>query len=109
MVSVQPGVMRAVGRRPFPGLERRRVVRGLGKGSGAYPGGFPKKKNRPQNRMLRRRFHCVLGGDGGDGGESLSQKDLSTTKRVGYRCITAIFGAKATAIEILVPIFTRFV
>ena len=45
----------------------------------------------------------------GVGVESLSQKDLSTTKRVGCRCITAIFGAKATAIEILVPMFTRFV
>ena len=45
----------------------------------------------------------------GDGAESLSQKDLSTTKCVGCRCITAIFGVKATAIEILVPMFTRFV
>ena len=45
----------------------------------------------------------------GVGVESLSQKDLSATKRVGCRCITAIFGAKVTAIEILVPMFTRFV
>ena len=46
---------------------------------------------------------------GGDGGESLSQKDLATTNRVDWRCITAIFAAKAAVMEILVPMFTRFV
>jgi len=66
VVSVQPGEMRGGGRRPFPGLERRRVVRGPGKGSGGHLGGFPKQKNRQRNRMFRRRFHCVAGGDGGE-------------------------------------------
>ena len=63
------------------------------------------KKDIPDPESQRQN-HCVLGGVGG---ESLSQKDLSTTKRVGYRCITAIFGVNATAIEILVSMFTRFV